>query len=464
VPWHQDGSDAALVQTDHNLTRKATFMTSTPFTRRGFMGAVVGAAAVPVLASCGSSSTQAGSGSGGNVPSGVIKFWDMPWGVQAYSGASKKITESYVPTGKNLKAGWQGIQWNNFYQTFASAIASKTGPAVSTGGGFQAFQFAEQGAIAMADDVVATMKTNGMYDDLLPGTLESFKTKDGYVALPWQTDMRVFWYRKSLLDKAGVAVPTDWPSLLEAGKALKKIGAIGFCTGSGAGNFIGNHWAISMLINNGGGVWTPEGQVDVVTDRNLEAVEFMLEMVSAGVIDPGAVGFTTDNMDSQWKNSKTGYGLYAAYLPQRLGDTSGDIQVASPLTGPHGDKTALQFVNNIMMYKNTPDQASSEAFVIYYLQQIKAYWQQALVGGIPVFKSFTELPEFTKDANAVKIVSEYSPIAKTVAARGTASSANTAVLDGGQALNKFAQSILTGKADAKTILNDFATGLKSAVK
>ena len=388
----------------------------------------------------------------------------MPWGTQAYTDASKKVTQSYVPAGKNLKASWQGIQWNNFYQTFASAIASKTGPAVSTGGGFQAFQFAEQGAIAMADNVVATMKTNGMYDDLLPGVLEPFHTKDGYVALPWQTDMRVLWYRKSLLDKAGVDVPTDWPSMLAAGKALKQIGVIGFCTGSGAGNFTGNHWTISMLINNGGGVWTPDGQVDVVNDRNLEAVEFMLEMVSAGVIDPGAVGYTSDNMDTQWKTGKTGFGLYVAYLPQRVGDTSGDIRVASPLTGPHGDKTALQFINNIMMYKNTPDQASSEAFVIYYLQSLKTYWQQALVGGIPVFKSITQLPEFTKDENAVKVATDYSPVAKTFAARGTASNANTAVLDGGQALNKFAQSIFTGKGDAKTILNEFGTGLQSAVK
>lgn len=437
-------------------------MTSSPFTRRRFLGTAAGIAATATLAACAPSATQGGSAGGG--ASGVIKFWDMPWGTQAYTDQSKKITEAYAPTDGHLKASFQGIQWNNFYQTFASAIASKTGPAVSTGGGFQAFQFADQGAIAMADNAVETMKTNGMYEDFLPGVLEPFHTKDGYVALPWQTDMRVYWYRKSLLEKAGASVPTDWPSFLETGKALKKAGVIGFCTGSGAGNFLANHWAIAMLINNGGGVWTEDGQLDVVNDRNKEAVEFMLELVSAGVIDPGAVGYTTDNMDAQWKDGKTGFGLYVADLPQRIGDTSGDLLPASPLTGPSGDKNALQFINNIMMYKNTPDQASSEAFVIYYLKEMKAYWQQGLVGGLPVFKSITQIPEFTKDANAVKIVAEYSPVAKTFAARGTASSSKTAVLDGGQALNKFAQSILTGKGDATGILTEFQTGMQSAIK
>lgn len=436
-------------------------MTNSSFTRRGFLGVAAGAASVPILAACGTSTSTT---SGSAAPSGVIKFWDMPWGTSAYNDAGKTLVESYAPSGKQLKASYQTIQWNNFYQTFSAAIASKTGPAVSTGAGFQAFQFAEQGAIAYADNVVAQMKTNGMYDDFLPGMLDAMKTPAGYVAIPWQADMRVFWYRKSLLDKAGVGVPTDWPSMLSAGKALKKIGAIGFGVGAGAGNNIGNHWAIAMLINNGGGVWTPDGKLDLMTDRNTEAVEFMLEMVSSGVIDPGAVGYTTDNTNSQWKNGKIGFGIDGANVPQNVGDTSGDLFVASPLAGPHGDKTALEFINNIMMYKNTPDQASSEAFLLYYMKNIHTYWDSKVLSALPVLKSIASSPAYASDPIVTQIIKEYVPVAKTFAALGTASTANTAILDGGQALNAFTQSILTGKGDAKTILAAFDSGMKSVVK
>ena len=208
---------------------------------------------------------------------------------------------------RQRKASYQIIQWNNFYQTFSSAIASKTGPAVSTGGGFQAFQFEQQGQIAYADKVIDELKKNGQFDDFLPGVLEPFKTDKGYVAVPWQLDMRVFWYRKSLFEKAGVALPTDWPSLLEAGKALKKIGAFGFATGAGAGNNYGNHSMIMMMVNNGGGVFTKDGELDVMNDRNIEAMEFVLELVSNGIVDPAAVSYTTDNMSAQWKDKKAGY-------------------------------------------------------------------------------------------------------------------------------------------------------------
>ncbi|OFI38529.1 ABC transporter substrate-binding protein [Arthrobacter sp. SW1] len=432
---------------------------SRSFSRRGFLGLTAAAAAVPLLAACGGGS--ASKGGGGD----LIKFWDMPWATPAYNDAAKKITESYVPAGSGPKAGYQTIQWNNFYQTFSSAIASKTGPAVSTGGGFQAFQFDQQGQIAYADKVIDALKKNGQFDDFLPGVLEPFQSDKGYVAVPWQLDMRVNWYRKSLFEKAGVDVPKDWNGLLEAGKALKKIGAVGFMTGAGAGNFLGNHAVVQMMVNNGGGVWDENGGIDVMNDRNVEAVEFMYELYSNGIIDPAGVSYNGDNHDAQWKNkAKAAYGPHVFGLNNRIGDTSGDLLVADPIAGPHGDKATLLFPNNIMMYKNTPSQEASEAFLVYYMGKLKDLWQQKLMNALPVFKSITELPEFTSDPNNVKIVKEWQPIAKTFGARGTKLTANTAVLDGGQALTQFAQTVLSGKGDAKTALKAFEAGLKQVVK
>jgi multiple sugar transport system substrate-binding protein len=122
------------------------------------------------------------------------------------------------------------------------------------------------------------------------------------------------------------------------------------------------------------------------------------------------------------------------------------------------------FPNNIMMYKNTPSQESSEAFLVYYLGQLKQLWQQKLMAALPVFKSITELPEFASNANNVKIVKEWQPIAKTFASQGNTLNANLAVLDGGQALNQFTQTILTGKTDAKSALQAFESGLNSVIK
>jgi multiple sugar transport system substrate-binding protein len=245
---------------------------SSAFSRRGFLGFAAAAASVPLLAACGGGSATKGGGGGAG---GTVKFWDMPWATPAYNDAAKGIAEGF--SGANgAKASYQIIQWNNFYQTFSSAIASKTGPAVSTGGGFQAFQFEQQGQIAYADKVIEKLKANGQFDDFLPGVLDPFKSSKGYVAVPWQLDMRVFWYRKSLFEKANVALPKDWPTLLEAGKALKKVGAFGFTTGAGTGNNYANHSMIMMMDNNGAGVFTKDCHHDLMNYRNIEAMEIVL--------------------------------------------------------------------------------------------------------------------------------------------------------------------------------------------
>lgn len=429
------------------------------FSRRGFLGLTAAAASVPLLGACGGGSSQGGGGS-----NATIKFWDMPWAGTEYTNTAKRITESYAPTGNLGKATYQTIQWNNFYQTFSSAIASKTGPAVSTGAGFQTLQFEQQGQIAYADNVIEQLKKNGMYDDFLPGVLDPFKTDKGYVAVPWQLDMRLFWYRKSLFDKAGVEVPKDWAGILEAGKALKNIGAVGFATGAGAGNNMGNQAMVMMMINNGGGLFNKDGQLDVMNDRNVEAVEFLLELVSNGIIDPAAVSYSTDTHNNQWKDKKAAFGPFPPGTPQRVGDTSGDIMVASPVAGPHGDKHGLIYQNNIMMYKNTPSQEASEAFLIYYLGQIKELWQKNLMNALPVFKSITELPEFKQDANNVKIIEEWQPISKTFAAQGNTLHADLAAVEGGQPLGQFTQAVLGGQTDAKTALQTLQSGLQTVLK
>ena len=142
--------------------------TPSPMSRRGFLGLAAAAAAVPTLAACNVSGSSNTGGSGGSAD--PIKFWDQPWGATAYNDLGKKITEAYAPPAGMGKATYQIIPWNNFYQTYSSAIASGTGPAVSSGGGFQPFQFAEQGAIAYADKLLESWKAEGLYDDFLPGS------------------------------------------------------------------------------------------------------------------------------------------------------------------------------------------------------------------------------------------------------------------------------------------------------
>ena len=127
-------------------------------TRRSFLALSAAAVAGPaVLAGCGGGG-GGGGGAGGGGSTEPIKFWNMPWGQTAFNPLDQKITEAYKPEAGLPAVTYQVIQWANFNQTFASAVASKTNPAVSSGGGTQVFQYEAQGGIAYVDELYATWK------------------------------------------------------------------------------------------------------------------------------------------------------------------------------------------------------------------------------------------------------------------------------------------------------------------
>ena len=430
------------------------------WTRRGILAAAAGAATTAALAAC----TGGGSG-GGNGGGGVLKFWNMPWGGTAFNPLDKKISEAYKPAAGLPPVRYQAVQWSNFTSTFATAIASNTGPAVSSGSGTQAFQFAAEGKIAYADDLIDSWKKDTLYDDFLPGLFDTMKTKDGYAAVPYNLDMRVLWYSKSLLAKAGVQPPTDWQSYLDVCEALKKIGVYGFGIAAGPqGN--GFQMIVGLMINNGGGIFDADQKPNLVTEANIQTLDFIVEMVRKGYMDPASVGYSTTNAQTEWKAQKFGMGYEGPGLANQLGGQfADDIVVGDPLVSASGKKGALYFPNNIMMYTNTPSQKDSEAFMTYYYKHMAPLWTKKTGIGLPVLKSIAATPEFQSDPNAAKCISAWQPISKTWAAPGgDALFKNVTLVDSTPPMSDFAQSLLSQKATPKQALTTLQKTLESKIK
>ena len=430
------------------------------FTRRTFIGIAGGVAASTLLAAC--TRSGAGSTTSGGSSGKVIKFWNMPWGSPAFNTLDKKITGGFKSDG--FSASYQEIQWANFTTVFSSAVVSNTGPAVSSGGGTQAFQFAHENKIAYADDLLNSWKSNGIYDDFLDGLLATMKTDKGYAAVPYNLDVRISWYSKSLMQQAGAENPSTWDEYKEVCAKLKKIGVYGLGIGSGAGNFTGSHILTAFMINNGGGLFNAKQEPDVVTSLNEEAMEFVLELIKSGYSDPRSATYTSQNIQSQWKAKKFGFGWDTAGLASNVGgDATTDLVVGDPLTGPHGDKGGIYFPNNIMMYTSTPSQKGSEAFTTYYYKNMKQLWTQKTGIGLPPLKSIASA---LTDPVTVKVNKEWIPVYKTWAAPGGTglfyNIANT--VDGTQPMTTFAQTILSGKTDAKTALQSLQNSIEGLMK
>ena len=130
-----------------------------------------------------------------------ITFWDMMWGeAGVYDVAAEALVDQYNQENPQVKVEYQSVPWDNYYQTFLTAITSGTGPDVATAGSQTPMQFATMGEIMPLTPIVEKWQSekDPVLDDMMEGILETNKLEDDYIALPWQCDTRVFTYRTDM--------------------------------------------------------------------------------------------------------------------------------------------------------------------------------------------------------------------------------------------------------------------------
>ena len=294
-----------------------------------------------------------------------LQFWDMIWGGPEYIDAGKALVAQFNQEHPDITVNYRSVPWTNWYQTFVTAIGSGTAPDVSTGAGYQAVQLYDQGAILPIDDVISQWKTSGKLDDFLPNMIDTLKYDNHYVALPWAIDIRVWYYRKDLFAQAKLQPPTNWQEFKAAAQALtnSKADQYGMVT---AGDTLGEHLLLALMLNNGGGLFTTDRKLDLGSDRNMEALKFVGDLVEAKSVNPASAGYSGEDAVSAFSQGKGALFLDVPGLSGRLPKIADKIGLVQPLVGPHDEKGTIFWVNNIMVYKQGKHPAETKIFLEWW--------------------------------------------------------------------------------------------------
>lgn len=390
-----------------------------------------------------------------------IQFWDMVWGGNDYIQMATQICEKYGQEHSGVKIKYQSTPWNNWYQTFSTAIASGSAPDISTGAGYQAFQFYKIGAILPIDDVIADLKSSGKLEDFQGDSVELLKYDGHYIALPWQRDIRVMWYRKDLFDQAGLQPPTNWTEFKDSAKKLTKGDVFGFVMGGSVNN--GLQFMLSLMDNNGGGLFDEQRNVAVNTDRNKETFEFISQMAKEGSINPASAGFTDDDAEKSFVSGKAAMYVGTPGIDDKYPELKGKAYVMAPLEGPHGDKGALNWINNIMLYEDSKYQKETKEFLKWWSENQKDLFTVGKMTALPVKDSFASDEYYTKNENLDAIVKNYVPIAKSTAANYSSLFPELNEIEGDSALKNAIQGLIL-KKDPDKMLNDLQAAIEAVMK
>jgi multiple sugar transport system substrate-binding protein len=391
-----------------------------------------------------------------------LEFWDMVWGPPEYIDTNEALVSRFNEANPDIQVAYRSTPWANWYQTFTTAIGAGTAPDVSTGAAYQAVQFYDQGAVAAVDDVVAALDSSGALADFLPSTIERLHYDDHYVAVPWAIDIRILYYRKDLFEAAGVEPPATWEDFAAAAAEVTRGDQQYGYVLAGAENG-GVHNILAFTLNNGGGLFTAERGVNLMDERNVEALQFLSDLVASGAVHPASAGYTGDDSLKAFSQGDAAMILSNPGLETRFPDIADQIGILEPLTSPSGEQGTVSWVNNVMLYEQSENKDQAMEFLLWRLDNLLPLWTEGHVTQIPVRQSIADDPFLADNPNMTFIIENWVPVGKGTGALAEGIFPVLNEVEGEGVLQTLAQDLLQGM-DVQEAMQKADERLKSIVE
>ena len=218
------------------------------------------------------SSTPAPSGSGDKIEINVVA---AQYG-QNTNNWWADFQDEFNAAYENINLNVEVVSWNDISTVVNTRVSNNQAPDILNIDLFAAYQ--ADGLLLPAEQYVS----DETYAKLYPAFLEQ-SVVDGTVwAIPDLASARALYYNEDILTAAGVEVPTTWDELKAACEAIKAYDSsiypwgIDMTTDEGQAAFAYYIW------NNGGDFTDADGNWTLNSDKNVEAIEYAIDLVNSG--------------------------------------------------------------------------------------------------------------------------------------------------------------------------------------
>jgi N,N'-diacetylchitobiose transport system substrate-binding protein len=327
-------------------------------------GALVGALAV---AGCGGDDEDKGTAAktgGEGAISGSITTWIMDPG-------SPKLQEVFNSYAKDFEAEHAGsdvkiefVPWAQAHDKFTTAIAGGKVPDVAEMGTTWTPEFADQGAFEPVPAAAAGDYVSSLVDAA---------TLDGEVwGKPWYAGARALIYRKDVLKKAGVEPPKTWDELKAAATAIKQKGGGIYPV---AFNGLTEHYYLPAIWQAGGEIATQDGETwkaALNSPEGAEAIDFYTSFYKEGLTPKASIGWEEPDAQEAFINGDVAMLIAGGWTYNSIIQTKPELEkkigTALAPAGPSGKDTAFAGGSHLVVFKESKDIDTANAFVDFMLE------------------------------------------------------------------------------------------------
>jgi multiple sugar transport system substrate-binding protein len=373
--------------------------------RGSLMGSAVAVLLVASTAACSSNSAGGGESEGESSGPVQLNYWDMQWGSPAFMNQIKKNVEEFNKEHPDIQVKFTQLSWGDYQQKLLSAVQAGNPPDVGGGDSGIPFNMDAQGQTLDISDLFEEWQQDGTFDDMPEWAYEKWDYNDKKVGITWQFDQRAIFYRKDLLEEAGIEVPQTWDELLAAVQQLHdpENGMVGIAFPGKQGTYDTDQFYMTLVLQAGGGLSDEEGNPTFDTPEHLAALEFETELMNYAA--KGTPSWTFTEVLKQFEQGKAAFafggGWFGADIEQNAPKLMDKVGVLPVLEGPGGPESrhSVAFANPWMIYKQTDHPEEAKTFLKWMMEKDNIQKLYAAEPGAkwPVYESLLEDPIYKKN-------------------------------------------------------------------
>lgn len=257
----------------------------------------------------------------------TITYWTIldPKTPGPRSQAQNEIIDSFHKVNPDIKVDVVAMNYARINPMLIQSGAAGNGPDVVKV--FQPWltQPVEAGTLLPLNDLIASWPAEKRTDFVFPLTTTTFK--DGVYSLLHELRTDLFWYRKDLLQKEGLALPRTWDDVGSAAAKLNKDRLIGYGVGASSqqGAAAIAEWFHPMIWGAGGELFDDAGSAVINSEAGVRALQWIKDLVhkykgapttianltTEGQLDgvkSGTIALTTDQ-STRLSSARSGEGI-----------------------------------------------------------------------------------------------------------------------------------------------------------
>jgi multiple sugar transport system substrate-binding protein len=294
----------------------------------------------------------------------TLTLWTMPNSPKPKEDLQKMVEPFTAKTG--VKVDVQEVGWDVQFDRIRNAAVAGEGPDITQAGTTQVPFFAALGGFTDLSDRVEEIGGKGAYAEGIWNTTQ-VEGQDGTWAVPWFTEARSIYYRKDVLEKAGVDPATafaDLDSFKATLQAIKdKVPDIEPFGAPGKKAYDLVHQVMPFVWDNGGAELSDDAKQSTInTAEAQQGVVYMGGLITAGLFDKSQLERDGTQVENQFKGGRLATWIGGPWVLGSIDraeddtwsdDARANVGVAPMPTGPGGKAYTFVGGSDLMMFKNS---------------------------------------------------------------------------------------------------------------